>query len=107
MSGSSVLFVWRAVADVAVQYNECPTALRFPEDIEGVFDAFQVIRVADAQDVSSVSEESRLHILREGEARAAFDGDVIVVVAPAEIAEAEVSGQRCRLGCNTLHQTTI
>src|SRR5215469_1990535 len=96
MSGSSVLFVWRTVADVAVQHNECRTALRFPKDIERVFDATEVVCIANAQDVPAVPEESCLHVLRECEARAALDRDVIILVDPAEIVEAEVSGQRCR-----------
>src|SRR5215469_4322540 len=107
MSGSSVLFVWRTVADVAVHHNECRTALRPPEDLERVFDAFEVIRIADAQDVPTVPKESCLHVLSEREARAAFDRNVIVIVDPAEIVEAEVSGQRCRFGRNTLHQAAI
>src|SRR5215470_11067988 len=95
MGGSSVLLVWRTVADVAVQHNECRTALRPPEDIERVFNAFEVICIADAQDVPSIPKESRLHVLSERQARAAFDRNVIVIVDPAEIVEAQVSGQRC------------
>src|SRR5215469_336149 len=98
MSGGCILLVWCAVADVAVQHNECWAALRLAENFQGVLDAFEVIRIADTQDVPAVPEESRLHVLSKRETRAAFDRNVIVIVDPAEVVEAEVSGQRCRFG---------
>ena len=43
--------------------------------------------------IPTVADESGGHIFRKSQSRIAFDGDVIVVVNPAEIGEAEVSGE--------------
>src|SRR4051812_20163190 len=101
MSGSSIHLVRRTVADVAVQHDKCRTTLRLAEDLKGTLDAVEVICIADAQHVPPKPEESCLYVLGKREARTAFDRDVIVIVDPAEIVEAEMSGQRRSLGRNT------
>src|SRR2546429_4468 len=77
---------------VAVSGRAGP-ALRLAEDLESVLDAIDVVGIADPQNVPSVAQEPGGYVLREGDARVAFDGDVIVVVDPAEIVQAQVSGE--------------
>src|SRR5207245_11471863 len=96
-----------AVADVAVEDDERGAPLRLPEDAERVLDALEVVGVAHAKDVPAVGEKSRGDVLREGKARVALDRDVVVVVDPAQVVEAQVTGQRGRLGGNALHQAAI
>src|SRR5215469_2253609 len=107
MSGSSVLLVWRAVADVAVENNERRPSLCLAENVQGLLDPVEIVCIADAQDIPSVSDKSRWHILREGNSGVAFDRDVVVVINPAEIVEAEVPCQRRGFRGNSLHQAPI
>jgi len=78
---------------MTVKNDERGAALRLAKDLERVFDAIRVVRIADSQDIPSVRDESRLNVFGERDPRVAFDGDVIVVVDPAQIFEPEVSGQ--------------
>src|SRR5262245_10778969 len=86
-----VVLVGGAVADVAVEDDEGRTSLRFPELAERALDAIEVVGVADAQDVPAVPKKSGGDVLREREARLAFDRDVVVVVDPAQSVEREVA----------------
>src|SRR5207247_316570 len=61
----------------------------------------------DPQNVPSVSQEPGGNVLGEGDARVPFDGDVIVVVDPAELVETQVGGQRRRFRRNALHHAAI
>src|SRR2546425_7467870 len=92
---------------MAVENDERGPALGLVEDLEGVLDATGIVGIADPQNVPSVSQEPGRYVFREGDARVAFDGDVIVVVDPAEIVEAQMGGQRRRFGRNTLHHAAI
>ena len=65
-------------------------------EADRILDAIGVVGIPDSQDVPSVAEKSRSHILSEGDAGAALNSDVIVVVDPTEIVEIEVRRQRGR-----------
>ena len=67
----------------------------------------EVIGVADVCDVPAVAHEARCHVFAEREAGVAFDGDVIVVVDPAEIGELEVAGERSGFAGNSFHHVAI
>ena len=75
--------------------------------VEGVLDAIDVVGVADPQHVPAVRQEPRRDVLGERDARVAFDRDVVVVVDPAEIVEAQVAGQRRRFRRNALHHAAV
>ena len=102
-----VLLVRGTVADVAVENDEGRAALRLPEDLKGVLDAIDVVGVADPQNVPPVTQEPGRDVLREGDARVPLDGDVVVVVDPAEVVEAQVAGQRRRFRRNALHHAAV
>src|SRR5215471_10164162 len=95
------------VADMAVENNECGAAVRFPKDRERFFDAANVVGIADAQNIPSIRDETCLDVFGKGDARVAFDRDVIVVVNPAQIVETEMSRQGCRLRRYTFHQAPV
>ena len=99
--------VRRAVADVAVEDDQGRPALGLPEDRERILDALEVVGIADPQHVPVIAEKAGRDILGEGDARVALDGDVVVVVDPAEVVEAEMPGQRGRLGADALHQAAV
>src|SRR5205823_10953788 len=90
---SSVLSIWRPIAYVAVQHDERGAVFRLAKDIEGALDALDVVGVADTQNIPAVSQKSRLDVLRKRDARFTLDGDVVVVVDPAKVVEAQVTGQ--------------
>ena len=93
MGCRGVDLVRRAIADVAVQDDQRRPALGLAEDFQRILDPFEVIGIADPQDIPSIGEEARGDIFGEGELRVALDGDVVVVVDPAEIVEAEMAGE--------------
>src|SRR5215472_10429684 len=72
-----------------------------------MFDPLAVIGIADAYDIPTVRHESGLNIFRERNARVAFDGDVVVVVNPAEIIESEMSGKGGGFRCNAFHEAAV
>ena len=51
-------------------------------------DAIEIVGIADAQHVPAVGQEPRGDVLGEGDVGLALDGDVVVVVDPAEVVEA-------------------
>src|SRR4030095_8278834 len=93
--------------DVGIQNNERGTPLRLPESVESVFDATQVVGVADPQHVPTIRQESCHDVFRERDARAALDRDVVVVVDPAEVVETQVTGQRGGFRSHALHQAAV
>ena len=107
VSRGRVVLVRRAVADVAVEDDQGRASLRLAEDAQRAMDALEVVGVAYAQDVPAIGEEPRGDILGESQARLALDRDVVVVVDPTQIVEAQVARQRGRLGADALHQTAV
>jgi len=72
-------------SDVTVENHECRAALLVTEYVQCMLDEVDIIRVANAEDVPSVSKKTGSYILGERDVRVALDGDVIVVVDPTEI----------------------
>ncbi len=107
MRRRGIVLVRRAVADVAVEDDEGRPALGAAEDVDRVLDARGVVGITDAQHVPAVAQEARRNILGEGDLRLAFDGDVVVVVDPAQVVEAEMAGERGGLGGDSLHHAAI
>ena len=67
----------------------------------------QIVGIADPQHVPAIGEEARRDILGEGDAGLAFDGDVVVVVDPAQVVELEMAGERGRLRADAFHQAAV
>ena len=107
MGGGGIDLVRRAVADVAVEDDQRRPALGLAEDRERILDALEIVGVADPQHVPAIGEEARRDILGEGDAGVALDGDVVVVVDPAQVVEAEMAGERGRLRADALHQAAV
>src|SRR5258708_23839339 len=97
----------RAIADVAVQNEEGRTALCLLKDIERVLDSIDVVCVANAQNIPTVTQESGGDVLAEGDPGVAFDRDVVVVVNPAEMIESEMSVECRRFRTHALHHAPV
>ena len=93
MGRGGVDLVRRAIADVAIQDKEGRAARRLAKHLQGLLDSINVVRVADPQNVPTVTQESGRDVLREGDSRIPFDGDVVIVVNPAEIVQAKMARQ--------------
>merc|ERR1711965_335221 len=63
--------------------------------------------IYDPENVPPVTEESSGHIVAVGEVGVSFDRDSVVVVDPAEIGQAEVTGERRGLVRNAFHQAAV
>src|SRR5215472_2828096 len=96
-----------AVADVTVKNNEGWAMLGLAKDSQCLFDPVDVIGVADAQYVPAVAQKSGRDVLGKGDARIAFDRDVIVVVDPAKVVQGEMARQRRRFGSHALHHAAV
>ena len=107
MGGAGVLLVRRAVGDVAVHDDQRRPVARAQEGAEGPRQHLQVVGVADAGDVPAVADEARGHVVAEGQRGVALDGDVVVVVDPAEVGELQVAGERGRLGRDAFHHAAV
>src|SRR5262245_30705880 len=92
---------------MAVENDERGPVLRLAEDPEGVLDAIDIVGITNAQNVPPVAQEPGRYVLGEGDTCVAFDGDVVVVVDPAEIVEPQVGGQRRRFRRDALHHAPI
>src|SRR6267378_1633379 len=72
-----------------------------------MLDAVDIVRVADSQHIPPISEKASSDILSKGDARVAFDRDVVVVPNPAEIVESQMGGERCRFRADALHHAAV
>src|SRR5262245_58168156 len=91
---AGVLLVRRAVADVAVDDEERRPVVRALERRECALEHVEVVGIADADDVPAVREEAARDVVAERQLRVAFDRDVVVVVDPAQVRDAQVAGER-------------
>ena len=107
MRRGGVLPMRRAVADVAVQDDERGASLGLAEDVERMLDEIDVVRIAHPEDIPAVAQKPRGDVLGERDPGAALDRDVVVVVDPAKVVEAEMSGERSSLGAHALHQAAV
>ncbi len=67
----------------------------------------EIVAVGHALDVPAVTLEPFRRVVREGEVGVPFDGDVILVVEPDQLAELQVARERTRLVRNPLHQVAV
>ena len=97
--GAGVLLVRRAPADVAVDDDQRRPIVGGLEDVERAAEQIEIVGVADARDVPAVADEARRDVIAVGEGGVALDGDVVVVVDPAQVRQLQVAGDRARLRC--------
>src|SRR5262245_2288338 len=70
--GSFAGLVWSAAADVTVEHDKSRPVFSSPEDLEGVLDAMNVVRVSHAQNVPPISEKAGSYVLGESDIRVAL-----------------------------------
>src|SRR5215467_3932764 len=107
MGSGGINLVGRAVAYVAIEDDESRSVLGAAENRKRILDALKIICVANPQHVPSIGKEARRNVLSKRKTGLTFDGDVVVVVDPAQVVEAEMAGQRSRLRADPFHQVTV
>ena len=96
-----------AVADHALHDHERGLVLLRLEGLQRLLQRGGVVGVGHPLHPPAEPLELLPHVLGEGEVRLALDRDLVVVVEPAEIREAEMAGDRGRLGGHALHQVAV
>ena len=96
-----------AVADDRMRDDDGRALLFAEEALEMRQEARSVVGVREVQDVPTVGFEALADVFGEGERGVAFDRDLVVVVDPTKVGQAEMSGQRRRLGGDAFHQVAV
>jgi len=86
--------VGRAVADVAVYNDQLRTILDTERVVVSTGQRCQIVGIVDVLDVPAIGGEARGHIFVVCEIGVALDGDVVVVVNPAQVRKPQMSGDR-------------
>ena len=107
MRGVRARLVRGSVADDAVHHDQRRTLGLGPKRVEGHTQRGQVVGVGDVLHRPAVAGEPGRHVLGERQAGGALDGDLVVVVDPAQIGQLQVPGQRGGLGADALHQAAV
>src|SRR6185312_1686455 len=102
-----VLLFGGSISNVAVNNNECRSVVSLLKYIDGAGQQFQVVGIAYPRDVPAISHKSGSDIFTECQLGFAFNGDVVIVIKPAEIAQLEMARERCRLTGDALHHVPI
>src|SRR6266850_892341 len=92
---------------MTVQDDEGRPPLRFLKRLESMLNLIDVVGVAHTQDVPAIAKKSRGYVFCEGEASVPLDRDVVVVIDPAQVIEAEMTRKRRRFGRDPLHQAAV
>src|SRR5882724_7785041 len=88
---AAVLTMRRTIADMAVNDDERRPARRAHGIPQRVLNPVEIVGIPYASHVPSVSQKPPRHVFGERDIGLAFDGDVVVVVDPAEVVELQVS----------------
>src|ERR1700737_808411 len=107
VSRAGVLLVGGAIGDVTVDNDQGRPVVALEKSIDGAGQHLLIIGVADAGDVPAVGDEAGGNILAESQSRVALDGDLVVVINPAEVGELEMAGERGSLAADSLHHAAI
>ena len=74
---------------------------------DGFADGCEVVAVLDRDGLEAERFHTFLHVLAEGDVRAAFDRDAVAVVEDDELRQAERAGEREGLGRDALHHAAV
>ena len=102
-----VLAVGRAVADVAIDDDQLGAILHVERVGIGVCEGYQIVGVADVLDIPTIGCEPCGHIFVVGEIGVALDGDVVVVVDPAQVRKFQMPGDRRGFRGNSFHHVAV
>src|SRR5712664_481265 len=102
-----ILTMRRTIADMTIDDYDGRSARRARSSPQRVLDAIQIVGIPYAKDVPSVRQKASCHIFGERNIGFALDGDVIVVVDPAEVIELQVPRKRSCLARDAFHHAAV
>ena len=80
MGGAGVMLVRRAVADVAVDDDQCRRIVSLAENLDRLGQSLVIVGVADVLHVPAIGKETRRDIVAESQIRVPFDRHAVAVV---------------------------
>src|SRR5271170_4883496 len=92
---------------MAVENYESRAAFGASENFKRVLNEVNIVCVTHPQDIPAIAEKPGGDVFGEGDVCIPFDGDVVVVVDPAEVVQAQMPGQRSRLRRDPFHHATV
>src|SRR4029077_20894675 len=107
MGSTGVLFVRRAVSNVAVNNDQSWPIIGSQEGLKGPRQHRLIIRISYAGDIPPIAEETGRYIFAERPLGVALDRDPVVVINPTEVRKPEMTGQRRSLSANPFHHATV
>jgi hypothetical protein len=107
VGGAGVVLVRGPPADVAVHDEERRPVSGGQEAVKRPAEQLLVVGVGDPDDIPAVTLEAAGGVVGKRQGGVALDGDVVVVVDPAEVGEPQVSRQRRRLVRDALHHAAV
>ncbi len=107
VSGTGVVLVGRSVAYVAVNDDQSRTVFGVTEDLEGAVEHFEIIGIGNAGDIPAIADEAGGDVFAERPIGGAVEGDVVVVVHPAQVGKLQMPRQRSSFAADALHQVAV
>ena len=105
--GGGALLRRCAVGDVAVDDDQRRAVLLARERFERAAQHLQVVGVAHPGDVPAIADEPGGDVLGERDVGRALDGDLVVVVDPAQVRQLQMRCQRSRFGRDAFHHAAV
>ncbi len=107
MRSARILLVRGTVGDMAVHNNEGGPVGGILEGLERPLKEVEIIRITYPCDVPAVAHEAGGHVFAEGPVGVALDGDLVVVVDPAEVRELQMPSERGGFTGDPLHEVAV
>ena len=104
---AGVVFVRRAVANVALDDDQRRHILSPAKNRDRLRQPLLIVNIADALHVPTVGKETRRDIVAESQIGVTFDSHAIAVVEPAKIAKHLMASERSRFVRYALHHVTV
>src|SRR5258708_4220487 len=99
--------MWGTISEYGVKREERWAICGGLERLKSPCQHVQIIGVTNACHVPTIGDEACCHIIGKGQGGIAFDGDVVVIINPAQVRELQMTGQRGSLVANTLHHAAV
>ena len=85
MGSAGILLIGRSISNVAIDNDQRWSVARALKRIERPFEHIEVVRVTHSCHIPFVGQEPRCDVFTERPLGVSFDGDLVVVINPAQI----------------------
>src|SRR5713101_2139227 len=102
-----ILLMRRAVANVAVHYNQRRPIGGLVKYLVRTGQHGEVVGIGDPRDIPPVADKAGHHVFAEGPCRGTVQRHAVIVVNPAQARELEMSRERSSFARYTFHEVSI